>query len=102
MPELAGPDPAGPGEAGCPAARPVEPPRAVIGSSRDRGLDHPRGDVQADAHAGDRLGRLQAALPQVGRYAEPGEVRRRPGQVVGVVHADAQGDQPAGGRGYET
>ena len=26
----------------------------------------------------------------------------RPGQVIGVVHADTQGDQPAGGRGYQT
>ena len=101
MPELAGAHPALPGEAGGPAALPVEPAGPVVGGGRHRVLPGPRGDIQADAHAGDRLGRLKAGPAQVRRDAEPGQVRRGPGQVVGVVDADAQGDQPPGGRGNQ-
>ena len=42
---------------------------------------------------------LSLAVRCVGSHAQPGQVGRHPVQVVGVVHADVQLDQAAGGVG---
>ncbi len=70
---------------------------AVVPGGGDGTLLHAAGDLEHGAGPGGLLDRANAGRLAAHVDAQPGQVGGGAGQVVGVVHADVQLDQPPGG-----
>ena len=95
--KLARHDPAGAQHAGGAHPGSFVAAGAVVSGRGYSALLGPAGDLQHGAGAGRLLDRAEAVRLEPRVDSQPGQVAGRAGQVVGVVHAHAQFDQPPGG-----